>query len=363
MSRFLIRGGVAAVLASVASLSAASVVLAQLPTIEKVTQIGCSDCAAGPMQLTTIYDVAVTDSGEIIIADRAPPMIRAFDRTGRVLWSGGRSGGGPGEYRFPMRVAIGPDRGVSVVDMTARRLTRLGRDGTVKATEPILAFPAAAGSRARSGELMVLMDDFRGPYALERWTPTADKSVPHTTIPRPVSPAGPGIIQPSIAVAPSGIIAIGTDPFTYRISRLGPDAKPMSDIVRDIPRERRSEAEMAELATRLGRGAGMRSAEQGVSRGAARGGGSTTDFTMKPFYPLDGLRYDDAGRLWVRTTRGAEQRTVFDIFAPTGTFLGSVTLPAHVGTFSLAGPWLVIGGEDADGVPRVTLWQVRWPGS
>ena len=358
------RSFASALILSIAAVpSAATVISAQLPTIERVTQIGCSDCAAGPTQLTTIFDVAVTDSGEIVVADRSPPMIRAFDRTGRVLWSGGRSGGGPGEYRFPMRVAIGADRGVSVVDMQARRLTRLGRDGAVKATQPILAFPAGAGARGRSGELILLMDDFRGPYALERWAPGADKSVPHTTIPRPVSLVGPGIIQPSIAVAPSGIIAVGTDPFTYRIGRIGPDGKSMGDVVRDIPRERRTEAEMAELATRLGRGAGMRSAEQGVSRGPARGGTSTPDFTMKPFYPLDGLRYDDAGRLWVRTTRGAELQTVFDVFAPAGTFLGSVTLPAHVGTFALAGSWLVTGGEDADGIPRVTLWRVRWAGS
>ena len=355
MSQFSLAAG----LWTIACATALSAADAQVPTIERVTWIGCAECAAGPTQLTTIYDVAVTDSGDIVVADRSPPMIRVFDRTGRVLWSGGQSGGGPGEYRFPMRVAVGPDRGVTVVDMRARRLTRLNRDGTVKGTEPILAFPAAAAARGRSGDLMLLMDDFRGPYALERWAASADKTVPHATIPRPASPVGPGIIMPSIAVAPSGIVAFGTDPFTYRIARLGPDAKPMSDIVRDIPRQKRTEAEMKELADRLSAGPARRGAEASVSRAPASGGSSLTDFTMKPFFPLDGLRYDDTGRLWVLTTRGAEQQTVFDIFAPAGGFLGSLSLPAHVGTFALAGTYLVTGGEDADGIPRVTLWRVK----
>jgi hypothetical protein len=334
-----------------------SLVLAQLPTVEKLTTIGCAECA-GPTQFATIYDVAVTDSGDIVVADKSPPMIRAFDRTGRVLWSGGRSGGGPGEYRFPMRVVIGPDRGVSVVDMTARRLTRLGRDGAVKATEPILAFPAGASARGRTGEIIMLMDDFRGPFALERWAPTAAKSVGFTTVPRTPSAAGSGMIQPSIAVSPSGVLALGTDPFTYRIARLDADGKPMPDIVRDIPRARRTEAEMEELANRLRLGPERRGAEQSASKAPARSS-SGPDLTMKPFFPLDGLRYDDSGRLWVLTTRGVDQESVFDLFAPGGAFIGSVTLPARVGTFALAGPYLVTGGEDADDIPKVTLWRVR----
>jgi hypothetical protein len=353
MSRFALRAAHLSIAIALITATAS----AQLPTIEKVTQIGCAECD-GPAQLTTIFDVAVTDSGDIVVADRSAPMIRAFDRAGRVLWSGGRVGGGPGEYRFPMRVAIGPDRGVSVVDMRARRLTRLARDGAVKATDAILAFPAAAGVRGRTGELILLMDDFRGPFTLERWAPAAPKSVPHATIARPSSPVGPGIIQPSIAVAPSGVLAFGTDPFTYRIGRLGPDGRPMADIVRDIPRAKRTDAEMQELANRLSNGPGMRSAEASASKTSSSGGPPSIDISMKPFYPIDGLRYDDMGRLWVLTTRGAEQQATFDIFASSGAYLGSATIPAHVGTFALAGAYLVTGGEDADGVPRVTLWRV-----
>lgn len=332
----------------------------QLPTVEKLTEIGCLDCT-GPTQFSEIHDVAVSDSGEIVVADRSAPMLRVFDRGGRMLWTGGRSGGGPGEYRYPMRVAIGPNRSLTVVDMRARRLTRLARDGAVTSTDPILAFPAAASPRGRTGDLALLMDDFRGPFTIERWAATSSKSVAHTTIARTPSPVGRGMIQPSMAAAASGALAIGIDPFTYRIVRLDPNGRPLPDITRDIPLARRSEAEMQELATRLAAGPQIRSTEQSVSKAPASTPlrSSGTDFTMKPFYPLDGLRYDDAGRLWVLTTRGVDQHAVFDIFASTGAFAGSVTVPVRVRTFSLAGPYLATASEDAEGVPRVTLWRVR----
>lgn len=333
---------------------------AQLPVVQKLTEIGCLDCT-GPAQFSEIHDVAVSDSGEIVVADRSAPMLRVFDRTGRVLWTGGRSGGGPGEYRYPMRVAIGPDRSLTVVDMRARRLTRIARDGAVTSTDPILAFPAAASPRGRTGDLALLMDDFRGPFAVERWAATSSRSVAHTTIARTPSPVGRGMIQPSMAAAANGALAIGIDPFTYRILRLDPGGRPLSDITRDIPLARRSEAEMQELATRLAAGPQIRSTEQSVSKAPASAPlrSSGTDFTMKPFYPLDGLRYDDGGRLWVLTTRGVDQQAVFDIFAPTGAFIGNVTVPVRVRTFSLAGSYLATASEDAEGIPRVTLWRVR----
>jgi sugar lactone lactonase YvrE len=83
------------------------------------------------------------------------------------------------------------------------------------------------------------------------------------------------------------------------------------------------------------------------------------DLSLKPHFVIDALRFDDTGRLWVLTMRGGVQRAVFDIFSPAGEFLGSVTVPAHVTTYALGGTWLATGGEDADGIPRITLWRVR----
>jgi sugar lactone lactonase YvrE len=82
-------------------------------------------------------------------------------------------------------------------------------------------------------------------------------------------------------------------------------------------------------------------------------------FVFKPHASTDALRYDDAGRLWVRTLRGTGRTTVFDVFGPTGAFVGEVTLPVQASTYSLAGSYLATASERADGVPVVVLWSVR----
>ena len=343
-------------IATLGTLAALALVAgAQPPTVERIIQIGCDDCT-GPTQFSTIFDAAVTDSGDIVVADRSAPMIRAFDRTGKLLWSSGRAGNGPGEFTFPMRVVIGPDGAVAVVDMRQRRYTRLAKTGTLLGSNSFMGFLAGSAARGRTGEVMLLIDDFSGPHAIQRWPKGAAKPADHASIPRHQSARG-GFVQPSIAVAPSGIIAFTADPFTYRIGRLGVDGRPMPEITRDIPPVRRTDAEMKELAARLAAGPGRRAAEGGSAAGARAPAG--VDLAVKPHVMLDGLRFDDSGRLWVLTMRGVGAQSVFDVFSAGGAFIGSVTVPTRVNTFSLAGTYLVTGGEDADDIPRVTLWRVR----
>ena len=80
---------------------------------------------------------------------------------------------------------------------------------------------------------------------------------------------------------------------------------------------------------------------------------------LKPHIAIDGLRYDDTGRLWVHTMRGDETNTVLDVFAPGGGFLGSVTLPKRITSFALGGSYLATAGENEDGIPVVTVWTVK----
>jgi hypothetical protein len=43
-----------------------------------------------------------------------------------------------------------------------------------------------------------------------------------------------------------------------------------------------------------------------------------TGSELKPHIAINGLRFDDAGRLWARTMRGNESLTIFDLFAADG---------------------------------------------
>jgi len=331
---------------------------AQAPRVERVTEIGCEDCGDA-RQLASTWDVAVNEAGDVLAVDRDAPTLRLFDKTGRVVWGRGRPGAGPGEYRFPMRGTFGPNGTVQVVDMRLRRLTRLAQDGSVAQSLTIPFFVAGVAAQGRQGNLVFLTDDFKRTGALHRWASTAETPVQVLSFPTP--PPGEATLSASVAVAPNGDIAFMPSADTYEIRRLSPTGQSIASVVRSIARPRRSAEEIAAMKQRLNMvGATAKATQEQKQSGGSKSLLSDEDrFEFKPHASVDALRYDDAGRLWVRTTRGTDKTTVFDVFAPAGTFLGEVTLPIKADAYSLAGSYLATASERADGIPVVLLWSVR----
>jgi hypothetical protein len=329
---------------------------AQGPTLQRVGEIGCSDCG-GAAQFATILDLSLTDSGTVLVVSSEEPTLRMFDRSGRVLWSSGRTGAGPGEYRLPIRAVVGP-RSIQVVDLTLRRVTRIDRAGTFVSHAPLGGFAASVGPRGRTGEMVILVDNFRGDFSLQRWSVT-DSGTAIGTVPKSDAARAGTLTIPSMAVAPNGQIAVLRDPNEYRILRLSPAGETLGEITRDVERVKRTEAEIQALERR-------RQAAQKRATERTQGGGSAPVLPvrppaadLKPHISVDGLRFDDTGRLWAKTMRGNERSTVFDLFAADGRYIGEVTVPAAVGAFSQAGRWMVTDVESDDGTPRVVLWEVR----
>jgi hypothetical protein len=330
---------------------------AQLPTLTRAGEIGCSDCGTAA-QFATIRDVVVGDSGHVLVLSSEEPTLRYFDRSGAVRWTAGRAGTGPGEYRLPTRAALGP-RGIQVIDMTLRRLTRLDPAGKFLSAAPLNGFASSAGARGRTGELVVLMDDFRGTFTLQRWS-ASDSGQTIGTVPRSAAAQAGTLTIPSIAVSPAGRIAVLRDPNDYRILLLSPAGEAVAEIVRDIPRVKRTPAEIAAVERRRQAAADRVRSE----RGQRGGSGPAVPIRppsdeLKPHVSIDGLRFDDAGRLWARTMRGNESSTVFDLFASDGKYLGEVLVSAVIGTFSIAGRWFVADTESDDGTPRAVFWEIR----
>ena len=333
--------------------------MGQIPKVERVREIGCEDCGDA-RQFSSTWDVMVTEAGDVLVVDRDAPTLRLFDKTGKPLWTHGRPGSGPGEYRFAMRAALGPDGVVQVVDMRSRRLTRLARDGSVAQSLTIPFFPAGIGVRRQTGELVFMTDDFKGGGTLQQWPQSAETPAKVATFATPM-PGEASAISPSVAVAPNGDIAYLVTGDTYRIARLSAAGKALADVTRDIPRPKRTPAELAEVEKRIG--------SMGVAKAAAEGKQSSgskalmpstaSRYEFKSHAATDGLRYDDAGRLWVRTMRGVGKSTVFDIFSASGTYVGELTLPVAVESYSLAGSYLATATEREDGIPVIVLWAVR----
>lgn len=322
------------------------------PTLTRVLTIGCESCGDAT-QFGTIWDVSVSARGEILVADKEPPMLRRFDASGRRLWATGQRGKGPGEYVMPFRAAQ-TDSGIAVVDMTNARITDLSLSGQLVGSTPLLGFATTAGVNAR-GEMVFGMDNFGRSFRVARRAPKAAAL-------REVASFPGSIKNKSIAVAPDGSMAVALDGDKYEIVRLDVSGKPIAPITRDIQRPRRTSVEESEYRQRLGRGLAMMSAEmkkQGKEGTVKPPVIAPEERGLKPHIATDGLRFDAANRLWVHTMRGDETRTVFDVFSPAGVLLGSVTIPQRITSYSLGGSWLVTAGENDEGVPVVTLWAVR----
>jgi hypothetical protein len=169
--------------------------------------------------------------------------------------------------------------------------------------------------------------------------------------------------QPIVAMAPDGTMAMVPGLFTdYRILRFDATGKPLAPITRNIARLQRSPEEIADIEarTRTLAGGERRGAETRVAGGAASTGTTATDWkTIKPHFAGDALRYDDRGRLWVSTMRGKAGTTTFDLFAPSGSYLGELSVPTKITAYAIRGSTLAAATETADGVPQVRLWTIR----
>jgi hypothetical protein len=336
----------------------------------RVTTIGCESCGDA-RELGSVSDIVISGDGELILLDLSEPSVRRFARDGRLITASGRKGSGPGEFNFPMRGVLGPDRSLRVLDMRLRRITQFAPDGEVRQTVSIGSFVAASAARRGAGDLLVLLDDFRGNLTLQLWPLGSDTArVVVAKIPN-LSQTDGTMRFPSIAMSPGGELALARDVNEYRISRFSPAGAPLGDITRDVERVRRTPEEEARLKALQERTRERVSAEA-ANRGRAGGGGGgrapapapprvgtdPSDLALKPHFPIDGLRYDDEGRLWILTSRAPAGQTLFDLFGPEGRFLGALTVPATVTRFAVGSGTLVTAGEDDNGVPVVTVWRL-----
>lgn len=328
--------------------------------VTRLTTIGCDACGDA-RELGRISDLAVGIDGTILVAGQDAPVVRLFSRDGTLLKQMGRTGSGPGEFRFPMRASFGPGGSIHVLDMTLRRVSHLAPDGTEARAVPLGAFPGAVASRGETGELVVLTDDFRGTLTLLRFPAGASEPTIVSKIAKP-RPTDGHLTFPVVAAAANGEIALGHVGEAYRITRLSASGESVGEIVREIPQVRRTPEEIEELTRRRESARARVQAELGRGGRGGRGGAApsigTGDDTFKPHFGIDALRYDASGRLWVLTMRGKENEAVFDLFAPSGAFLGSLVVPSNVRVYALGGGYLVTHGENADGVPVVELWRV-----
>lgn len=100
--------------------------------------------------------------GNIYVLDRTARRVVVFDSGGTFLRAMGREGGGPGELRFPIALAVSPSGVASVLDLGKWALVRFGPDGAV--LEQVRAELQYGGGRMydRDGVLLFGLQEFDG---------------------------------------------------------------------------------------------------------------------------------------------------------------------------------------------------------
>ncbi len=81
--------------------------------------------------------------GQVGYVEHQPPEIRVFGTDGECLWQAGRSGDGPGEFRYPNRPGYAQGIGWIVNAPTLNQLVVFGEDGSFSRTVSLLQVPRA----------------------------------------------------------------------------------------------------------------------------------------------------------------------------------------------------------------------------
>ena len=99
------------------------------------------------------------EDGSVVVADEQSRNIRMFDAGGRHVWTSGREGEGPGEYRGLWLLRGCPGAAVTVYDWRIKRITELDSNGSVVYTRALRGTdgpgPYGAPACSPDGDLVV----------------------------------------------------------------------------------------------------------------------------------------------------------------------------------------------------------------
>jgi len=315
-----------------------------------------------------IVDMAMGPDGSIFIVEGQGTVVRKYSADGEYLHDIGREGGGPGEYKGAPEIEITPDGRLVMLDGGNRRVTFYDLDGNYLLDWPV------PGNLLTTSELAV---DVSGNLWLK--TMTVDQERPEWDWPRSmvrISPAGevlmtlsvpsegrgagswvlaspegymwPFIEKVSSDLSPEGYLVTGSNhEYSFDLLHTGGTVLRVERDWEPVPlnKEERSEWEQW----------GRFFADQ------KRPGAPEIDTNIpkvKPAYRQ--LEVDEDGRVWVdryveavhrdrRPREAGDERPLltwfeprtFDVFEPTGEYLGTVVLPPKTYIQSRRGMYLL----------------------
>ncbi|MDE0074650.1 MAG: hypothetical protein OXR82_17810 [Gammaproteobacteria bacterium] len=349
---------------------------------EPLLEIG-TITGAPEYQLTDVVAAVRLSNGDIVVAERAASELRGYDAAGNFRWRAGRSGEGPGEFRS--LDFVGTTAGDSLVTYDGALLRaqlfdpqgRLARSYRVAITEGEGANRAAVADKAVGvvdGLLIVRFAEYGDevPNGVVRWplerlaTVDLDDGAGRSLIVLPGNEASARVREdggwslstyvfargPEFGAADGRLAVIDTEAWSVRL--ISPHDGAITAVYRRDVAPRDATTALFDLhldgimeiafpdpdQAAAERVAGLRRMWRGMPRA--------------PHLPvLRSVHVDETGHLWLQPyyVAGADPPP-FEILAPDGTWLGSVSLPPglHRAFIQYQAPYMEIGDDYLLGV-------------
>lgn len=308
-------------------------------------------------------------NGDIAVIDGGTRELRAFDATGRHRWTFGRAGDGPGDFRQILTLLRWPGDSLAVFDYQLGRLTIVSSAGELGRVVAVLeGHPATYGLQLLGDSLLVAKAIMLG--ALQG---TGLTRLPAAIITIPLTGQGPDTVaivpaeetvlsgdgssgrvlygkDASVATAGNAIV-VGTAErleiaWLDRSGRVTQQARVPSFDLSIPPEERERERAFLLGANRSPRARAVLDAMPVL--------------TERPAYRA--LLADPAGAVWAEPHVPFSDRQTnrpWQVFAPTGEWLGPFLMPARFRPFDIGRDYLLGVQADSLGVERVRLFRLR----
>lgn len=307
--------------------------------------------------------LAIDAAGALYVADRAASEIRKFDSNGNYIRSIGHRGAGPGEYRFIAGLTWDLSNRLWVIDPQNNRYTVLDSTGKVVETHrrpvrtAILRWPGGFAQDGQLFEVDINVDQ----NSTKRWLKrlddrlrAIDSTLIYTTDWNDQYAVGqlsgwpiPFFPLPKSVFDPRGFIWSG-NPRTYSIAQRSFKGDTLRIFEREYAAVPVSDSERADTV------AWMR---QNLTA-------PIDPERIPPYKPAyTEIHVDENGFLRVEPSLPSEQQgTSFDVFSPSGSYLGNLTTPHRIRS-SVARPvfahgnlyGVVVGEFDVEYVFRFTI--------
>lgn len=335
--------------------------LVQSP-LQRLWHVGGVDDTTLVFEILTRNDLAVDTLDRVYVIDRTASRIAVLDSSGRIVGTRGAPGPGPGEFLFPLTLAVAPNGALHVLDAQKGRILVFADDGQfTEEYVPPRGHPfrfrmrpdaSVVGTTApqRGGAMQLLLGTAESWQTLDSIPsgPTGIIESVCDVIGHSVEP----VFQPRLAWDARGdtiVSAVGDFSITVRTSASAPRV-----IARDTSRR---STDRALAARELGEGRSIQ----------VRGRKPCTIPTdmllavahIEPRMPAySDLTLGPHGSLWATRDVLGDEPTVADVFHLDSGFVATVLLSTARPVAFLRSGVLISIEADEDGVPRIVAYRV-----